>query len=64
MMETWEFLQDARRSWYWRRTRATGSHNVSSRVFDSRAACVADAVAHGYDPEAEIAPPPDRNSIG
>jgi hypothetical protein len=52
-METWEFLQDARRCWYWRRTSATGSHSVSSRVFDTRDVAVADALTHGYDPKSE-----------
>jgi hypothetical protein len=52
-MEMWEFLQDARRCWYWRRTSASGSHSVSSRVFDTRDACVADALARGYDPKAQ-----------
>ena len=51
-MQQWEFLRDARRAWYWRRTDSEGSHSVSSRTFTTHADCVADAVEHGYAPPA------------
>src|SRR5688500_13092129 len=49
-MQQWEFLRDARRAWYWRRTAEDGAHTVSSKTFDTMAACVADAAQHGYVP--------------
>jgi hypothetical protein len=41
-MKDWEFLQDARRAWYWRATSDGRSHVVSQKTFPTRAACVAE----------------------
>ncbi len=46
-MKDWEFLQDARRAWYWRATNDGRSHVVSQQTFPTRAACVADAIKQG-----------------
>ena len=48
MAEEWEFLRDARRTWYWRRTDERGTHRVSAGVFATKDECEQDAIAHGY----------------
>jgi hypothetical protein len=48
-MKDWEFLQDSKRRWYWHATKDDDTQALSHQAFDSRAACVADAIKHGYE---------------
>jgi hypothetical protein len=48
-MDAWEFFQDARKLWRWRRSSADGKSVLSSTAaYHIRADAVADAISHGY----------------
>jgi hypothetical protein len=55
-MRKWQFGQMWDQRWYWRRLHDDGSFLESTRAFDSKIECVADAFDHGY-----CSPPVDQS---
>jgi hypothetical protein len=47
-VQKWQFGQMLDQRWYWRELHDDGTFMESSRAFDSRLDCVADAFDHGY----------------
>ena len=48
-MDKWEFYQDARKEWRWRRIASNGRIvGASSEGYSTRAACVQNARRNGY----------------
>jgi hypothetical protein len=48
-MNNWRFVQSASGYWLWQHTDSAGAKCASTRCFDTRTECIADAFNHGFD---------------